>query len=162
MTDLADSVPSLKNVLARPGTFGTLFPETTDDDLVLVLQDGLAEAHLEGLLLANTDDGNGLVTPDLTSGERALVLLFAGLRLIRSELMNRPLSRKYVAGPASTEETQATNVLRDIMRAMQAQKDQVVKAMSTTLGGGGEIFAMADAYVTRIIGENNAYVTTAW
>src|SRR5881409_674858 len=80
-TDLADYTESLRNVIARPGTFADLFPETTDDGLVLVLQDALAECHLEQTLLDYEADANGLVRPTISSGQVALVMLYAGLRL---------------------------------------------------------------------------------
>jgi len=148
MEELADLVPSLRNVVARPGTFADFFPETTEDDLIAVLVDGLAECHMEGLLLRYEADEAGTLTPALTSGQGALVLLFAGVRLIRAELFNRATSRKYVASSASFEEIQATNILRDIMRELKEQKARVVDAQAT--GGSGHAFFMADQYLARL------------
>lgn len=159
-TDLADYTESLRNVVARPGTFADLFPETTDDGLVLVLQDALAECHLEQTLLTCTSDANGLVRPTLTSGQAALVVLYAGVRLIRAELFNRVTSAKYVAGPVSAETTYATNILRDIMKALQAQKDRVTSAQAVS--GANAAFYMADQYVRRDIGMTWGHPALAW
>ena len=144
-TDLANYTDSLRNIVARPGTFLDLFPETTDDHLVAVLQDGLAECHLEQVLLNYESDDMGLVHPEMLSGETAMVVLYAGLRLLKAELFNRTTSAKYVAGPVSAETTQATNILRDIMKGLQEQKDRITKMLSTA--GAGAAFVMADSYM---------------
>ena len=144
-TDLAALTDSVRNVVARPGTFTDLFPETTDDHLITVLADALAEAHMMGLLLDNQADDGYLVRPPLPSGAQALVVLYAGVRLIRAELFNRVTSAKYVAGPVSAETSYATNILRDIMAALQEQKDTVYKLL---VAGGPAVnaFLMADSY----------------
>lgn len=146
-TDLAIYTDSVRNILARPGTFRTLFPETTDDHLVAVLQDGLAEAHLEGMLLGYESDDNGFVRPVMTSGQTALIVLFGGLRLVRGELLNRVTSAKYVAGPVSADTTYATNVLRDIMKALEAQKNRLTTLLTTATAGSA--FLMADSYLAN-------------
>lgn len=150
-TDLAIYTDSVRSILARPGTFSDLFPETTDDHLIAVLADGLAEAHLEGVLLDRLADDNYLVREPLTSGQGALLVLYAGLRLIRAELFNRVTSYKYVAGPVSSEGTYATNILRDIMKALQTQKD----AVTTLILAGSTVtsaFLMADSYIINATG----------
>lgn len=149
-TDLANYTDSVRNVMARPGTFSALFPETTDDNLVQLLQDALAECHLEQCLLTHESDDNGLIRPALASGETALVVLYAGIRLIRGEMLNRITSAKYVAGPVSAETTYATNVLRDIMKALEAQKIQITSLLKASSANAA--FAMADAYVANATG----------
>jgi hypothetical protein len=78
MSDFLDNVESLKRVVATPGTFDTLFPDTTDQDLVGTLLDGIAQAQLDGLLASYTYDDTGTVTPDLSAPQSALVILYAG------------------------------------------------------------------------------------
>ncbi len=145
-TDLAIYTDAVRNVIARPGTFADLFPETTDDHLVALLADALAEAHLMGLLLDYEADDTYLTRPVLTSGQGALLTLFAGLRLIRGELLNRITSAKYVAGPVSSETTYATNILRDIMKALETQKEDIVTSLIRGVGAESA-FMMADSYV---------------
>lgn len=146
-TDLANYTDSVRNIIARPGTFTTLFPETTDDGLVQLLQDALAECHLEGALIDFEADQNGLVRPLMTSGQAAMVVLYAGIRLLRGELLNRITASKYVAGPVSAETTYATNVLRDIMKALQAQKTEVTNRLSTS--SAASAFYMGDSYAAN-------------
>jgi hypothetical protein len=146
-TDLAAYTTSVRNILARPGMFDTIFPETTDDGLVGLLQDALAECHMEATLLGYEADSNAQVRPAMMSGEIALVVLYAGIRMIRAELLNRISSSKYVAGPVSAETTYATNVLRDIMKALEVQKDAVTTKLTTL--GAGMAFFMEDQYTAN-------------
>ena len=148
MEELADAVDSLRYAVARPGTFSDFYPETTDDMLLAVLIDGMAECQLEGLLLDYSTDEDGILTPALSSGQAAMVTLFAALRFLRSELMNRNTSVAYKAGSASYETTQATNILRDIMKALQAQKDRVVDLGGAS--GASSAFYMADQFLARL------------
>jgi hypothetical protein len=160
MTDLDDLAPSVRNMIARPGTFITLFPETTSADILAVLADGLAECHLEGLLLDYAADDVGVVTPDLGSGEQALVVLFSGARLIRSELLNRATTHKRVAGPVSDEEQFSAQLLRDILVDMNGQKRRIVDNASRTMGGVGTAFSMADQYAARTYENGLVYEVT--
>jgi hypothetical protein len=148
MEELADAVDSLRYAVARPGTFADFYPETTDDMLLAVLIDGMAECQLEGLLLDYSADEDGILTPALSNGQAAMVTLFAALRFLRSELINRNTSVAYKAGSASYETTQATNILRDIMKALQAQKDRVVDLGGS--GGASSAFYMADQFLARL------------
>lgn len=148
MEELAEAVDSLRYLVARPGTFSDFYPETTEDMLIAVLVDGMAEAHLEGLLLDNDVDADGILTPALSSGQGALVVLFAAVRFLRSELINRYTQVVYEAGSAHYETTQATNILRDILKGLLAQKDRVTQAGASS--GAGSAFLMADQYLHRV------------
>lgn len=151
MDDLADATDSLRFLVARPGTFDDLYPETTDDMLIQVLMDGLAEAHLEGLLLTYLSDIDGLLTPALDSGQAALVILFAAIRFLTAELLNRNLSVRYKAGSAEYETSQSSNLLRDLLRRLQDQKDRLIAAVDVY--GGARAFYMADQYLTRVVAD---------
>lgn len=151
MDELADAVDSLKNLVARPGTFASWYPETTDDMVLAVLVDGLAECHLMGLLLDFESDDGGSIDADLSSGQGSMVVLFAAVRFMRAELFNRNTSVVYAAGTARYETTQATNILRDILKALEAQKNAIIEAIGSA-GGQSEIgFFMADQYLSRAV-----------
>lgn len=145
--DLSDSLDSLRYLVARPGTFATFYPETTDDMLLQVLIDGMAEAQLEGLLLTYQSDEDGILTPELSSGQVALVVLFGAIRFLRAELINRNTSVIYQAGTARYETTQATNILRDILKGLIDQKNSVISVGASS--GAGAAFYMADQYLSR-------------
>jgi hypothetical protein len=119
--DLSDSLDSLRYLVARPGTFTTFYPETTDDMLVSVLVDALAEAHLEGCCWTLPATRTASSPRPWPSGQVALVVLFAAVRFLRGELINRNTSVTYKAGSADYETTQATNILRDILKASRPE-----------------------------------------
>lgn len=147
-TDLGDYVDSLRGMLARPGTFVTLFPETNDDGLIQLLRDGLAEANMEQLLVGYTSDANGIVRPPMTPGGVAMVVLFAGIRLVRSEILNRVTATKYTAGPVAAEQSYSTNVLRDVAKALETQKITLINLYRSS--SAGVDFYMADAYIANM------------
>lgn len=150
MTDLASSETSLKNLVARPGKFSIVYPETTNGDLLAVLMDGFAECQLDQLFPDNAMDVNGVIAPDLTAGQVALVIITAGIRFIRAELLNRPSTRKYQAGPLDFEETIATNVMRDIMKALEQKRRDIIEVQLR--GTATNAFMMADSYLANAWG----------
>lgn len=147
-TDFGDYVDSLRAILARPGTFSDLFPETNDDGLIQLLRDGLAECNMEQLLVGYVSNINGIVRPEMPPGAAAMVVLFAGVRLVRSEILNRITSTKYVAGPVSAEQNYSTNILRDVAKQLEAQKLALIKVYSTSSAGAQ--FYMADAFIANL------------
>lgn len=159
--DLNDSLDSLRFLVARPGTFATFYPETTDDMILRTLVDGFAEAHLEGLLLDYDCDEDGILTPDLNRGQVALVVLFAAVRFLRSELINRNTSVRYKAGSAEYETAQGIQLLRDLLASLQAQKDRLVDLVDAY--GGARAFYMADQYLTRVVADYQpAHIVSGW
>lgn len=158
-TDLGDYVDSVKAILARPGTFGDLFPETTNAGLVDLMRDGLAECNMEQLLLGYSANTNGIVRPELTPGGIAMVVLFAGARLVRSEILNRITSSKYVAGPVSAEQSYSTNILRDVAKQLEAQKITLITLYRASSAGAQ--FYMADSFVANLTGHTDNGVRLA-
>ncbi len=151
--DLSDAVDKLRYSVARPGTFSTFYPETTDDMLLAVLIDGAAEAQLEGVFLTYDIDEDGIITPAMTNGQAAVIVLFAAVRFLRAELINRNTSVTYEAGSAHYETTQATNILRDILKGLEASKGRVMASIGESggsLAGGAAAFFMADQYLARL------------
>lgn len=149
MDDLTELADSVRNLVARPGTFDTLFPETTEDMVTSLLLNGLAEVQLEGLLLDVTYDDDGMLDTDITPGQGALIALFAGIRLLRAELLNRVMHRRYEAGTAVFEEDYNVTLYNQILKDLQGQKDRIVADLATEEDGYEGAFAMADQYVHR-------------
>lgn len=147
MSDLTTLVPSLQRALAVPGTFDVLFPDTLDADLSSTLLDGFAEIQLDGLLLDNVADDAGLVTPDLTRAQAALVVLYASVRVLVTEIRNRKTHVRYEGGGAVFEEDQSATMLVELLRQAQARKaDLVVQARRGALT---DAFLMVDLYCAK-------------
>lgn len=148
MSDLAELVESLKRAVAVPGTFFDVFPSTTDDDLTATLADAFAEAQLDGFLsTVELDLGTNITTPDLELSHQALVVIYAGYRILVNEVRNRKNRTNYVAGPVQAEEEQTASMLNEVLRQLgERKKDLVARAERGELYSGGA-FVLDLAYV---------------
>lgn len=148
--ELLELVPSLQRAVAPPGEFATFFPNATDDDLAAAVADAIAEAQLDGFLSGfsmNLDAGT--VTPDLSSPQQALVILYGMARVVRARISNLNNRTRYKAGPVEAEEEQSASVLVQLLRDInQRKKDMLEEAKH---GSMVRAFAMVDMYVTKSI-----------
>ena len=149
MSDLFDLVDPLKRAVAVPGEFTGSFANTTDTDLADVLLDAFAEAQLFGFFGAHGSDDDGIVTPDLSRGEGALVVIFAMCRVLNSEIRNRKTHVKYEAKGAIFEQDQSATMLVQLLKDYQAQKADLLKRATYAAGSA---FYMADQYFLRAVG----------
>lgn len=149
MSELADLVDALKRAVAVPGAFDSVFTETTETDLEDTLLDAFAEAQLFGFFPAHTADDLGEVTPDLSRGEGALIVIFAMCRILTSEIRNRKTHTRYEAGGAVFEQDQSAGMLVQLLKEFQLQKADLLKR-----GGShaASAFYMADQYFLRAVG----------
>lgn len=153
--DLSESVDSLRYLVAVPGTFATVYPDTDEDMLLQVLCDAFAECQLEGMLLTNRVDPDGFVTPAISDGQVAMVIVFAAVRLLRSTLLNANTSVTYKAGSAEYSTTQSATILKAILDDLKAQKDRLIALADGGSGAdaGNVAFYMADQYLSRQISD---------
>ena len=131
-TDLSELVESLKREVAVPGTFSTLFPETTDDDLTASLMDAFAQAQLDGFLTGNAMNDDGVVAPGLSKGAQALVVIYAGIRFLTVMLINRTSHTRYEASGAVFEQDYAASVLSQALKDLRQKKVDLTEAAKLT------------------------------
>lgn len=148
--NLSDLVPSLKRALAAPGEFDANFPEALDSDLTGTLTDAVAECMLDGFLGAVTlDVPNDAVTPDLTSAQQALVILYGMSRVLTARIANLKNRTRYEAKGVSAETEQSASVLVELLKETKERKRQLLDdARAGNLAGA---FAMVDMYVAKSI-----------
>lgn len=146
-TNVADFVDSLKAAVAIPGTFADEFPDTTDDDLAALLLDSFAETQLFGFFGTWTADDLGVVTPDLTRAEGALVVIYATVRMLRTELRNRKTHVRYEASGTVFEQDQGASTLVALLKTYEDEK-KAITALGRT-NGAATAFYMADQYISR-------------
>ncbi len=154
-TDLSTLVDSFKREVATPGTFDTAFPETSEADIIGTLQDGFAEAQLDGFFPTYTlDPATGIVAnaedPDpatngLSLAGQALVVIYAGTRVLRATFTANKTSTRYKAGPVEYETGSSSTVIVQLLRDLTDRK----KAM-TDLARGQTIDYVLDAYYGRL------------
>lgn len=148
--DLVDLVPSLKRAVAPPGEYDALFPGSVDTEVRDLLADALAEAQFDGFLNGYTlDVSTATVTPDLTSAQQALVILYAMARHLTSRLSNLKTHTRYKAGNVEAEVEQAASVLVELLREASARKKQALE--DAKAGNLANAFLMVDMYITKSI-----------
>lgn len=151
MTNLADLVGPLKREVAVPGTFASLFPLTTDLDLAAALLDAFAQAQLDGFMTTNTATDAGVVSPGLSRGAAALVVIYAGIRFLTTDLVNRKSHTRYeAAGGAVFEQDQGASILVEALKGLRAKKDALIAAAQA--GARASIgITMVDGYVVKAV-----------
>lgn len=151
-TDLSDWTNSLRRTVARPGEFTRFYPVTTDDDLVGSLLDGMGDAQLDGFLVKPTmyvAEDDGLVTPELTRPQAALVVLYAGRLFLRAELTNRRNRTKYVARGNEADTEQSASIITELLKSAEARIKDVRDRQR--LVNTASAFQMADLYLVKAV-----------
>lgn len=150
VTDLADLSDSLKRAVAPLGDFASVFATATDDDVTGALMDGFAEAQLDGWFTQywggqkDLDVTTGVVTPDLSNAQGALVVIYAAFRLTTARLLNLKNRVKYSARGADYETEQASNVLTTLLKQFADRKQALYQ--KALYSGANAAFSMADGY----------------
>lgn len=148
MSALADLVEPLKREVAVPGAFEAVFPNTSDDDLEATLLDAFAMAQLDGFFTSSTATDLGVVTPDLSRGGAALIVIYAGVRILTVELINRKSHTRYEAGGAVFEQDFAASVLVQALKELSAKKAVLLSQIQATQRAAIGI-TMVDGYFVK-------------
>lgn len=151
--DLSDLVPRLRAEVNPPGT--DLFPDATDNDFLLHMQSGFWEAYLDGIITDYEVNDDGIVTPSTGSTEfpleyQQLVIIYAGMKIVRNMLLNLPTKFRASAGSVEYERQQSANTLREILKDMQNRKNILLERLSD-LGTG------ATYYIDGVASRNDAF-----
>jgi len=155
MTDLATLVAPLKLEVAVPGEFATTFPSTTDNDLAGSLANAFGQAQLDGFFGTQTIDLTDMthptVTPDLSSGAGALVILYSSESIIRSQLRRLRTMTKYESAGSVYEVQQSASVLVEELKAVQARRLELLALIRRQLRANRAVY-VSDAYIIRAFG----------
>lgn len=158
MTDLADLAEAFKREVAIPGTFLTAYPSVSDDDIAGALMDAFSEAQLDGFFGSlDLDVDAGEVTPDLSNAGAALVVMYAGMRMVRQQI--RATKTRYKAGPVELE--QSAGALTEELKFLERRKTQLLQNAIRAGRGVGSVFTL-DAYAVRAMGNNYYGGMYAW
>jgi hypothetical protein len=160
--DLGDLVESLQREVSPPGQLDDLFPGIGDDVWIGYLSDGFWEIRLDGMLAGYIEE-DGEITPTATGGTdlprelQQLIVLYAGIRLLRNQLMNTGTLFRAQAGPVEFETQNSAQLLRDLFAELRAKRDfllgqltelglvtyayiDMVQAREASIGYGGTSF----------------------
>lgn len=151
--DLGDLIESLRREVNSPGN--EAFPNATDDDFVGHLEDAFWETVLDGLISGTAyTAADGLITqidPPATPVElgrdlQQIIVLYAGIRILRNELRNLNTGFRSKAGPVEFETTKSAQLLKDLLSELQERR----KILLTRLGDLGSVDTYyIDAIVNR-------------
>lgn len=153
MTALEDLVEPLKRELAVPGTFDTVFPNSSDDDLQAALADGFAEAQLYGFFptisLVEDPDGVWNTDPDLSAAGGALILTFTAVRTIRAQLRALTSNERYKAGPVEYETSRAATLLKGELDYLTQKLKDLIDQGQQASNASARLATVFDNYVAR-------------
>lgn len=128
--ELADYVPVLRREVSPPGS--TLFATVADPTMEGYLSDAFWEARLDGFLCGYSCSPTGVVTPldpngpDLPREQIALVVLYAGLKILRNQLINQTSRFSAKAGPVSFETENSANLMTEMAKQLSAIRDRLL------------------------------------
>ena len=156
--DLGDLIESLKREVTAPGALAP----GSDDDYLGHLQDAFWHARLRGAF-AGYEEADAIVTPingttDLPREQQQLIVLTAGLRIVRAALRNANTMFRAQAGPVEFETQQSAQTLKELL--VQLEREFRL-ALEDALAGGASAGTVAyfDAVIQRTssMGEGDAW-----
>jgi hypothetical protein len=133
--DLSDFTDSLQREVQPPGT--VLFAGVSDDTWVGYLADAFWEAKLDGFMGGYECDPDGIITPDgsgpdLTRDQVALVLIYAGIKIIRNRLIGVNSKFHAKAGPVEIEQDYSATLMTEMLKSLNAVKDRLLALKTFT------------------------------
>lgn len=148
---MATPVTELRGQLSReiniPG-FEQL-PDITNTQLDSYILDGFWECRLLGMLDAYTvTDGSEFATPigdniqassdagDLPEQYQMLVVILAGVRMIRLKVLNLAINFNAKAGPVGYEQQASATTLRAVLGSLEQRLDQLKTVYSDSISPG--------------------------
>lgn len=151
--DLSNYVETLKREVTPPGS--TLFADVGEDTWIGYLADAFWEARLDGFLSSWEASEDGIVTPSEVGGDDmprdsvALVVLYAGIKVLRNRILNINTGFRAKAGPVEYETQNSATVLAEMLKQLQGVKDRLLKARDDALNVNGTTTLLVDGYSVR-------------
>lgn len=151
---LTTLVDALKREVQPPGA--DLFSDVTQSTWVGYLADAFWEVRLDGFLPNYATDGAGVATTvvpisgttELPREMGALVVLYAGVKVLRNKILNTNTTFRAKAGPVEFEQQNSANLLVEMLKQLKATKDRVIENLDTAGGMTGAY--VLDAFSARL------------
>jgi hypothetical protein len=156
--EVVDLVPSLKREVQPPGV--ELYPGVSDADWVGHLTDAFGEARLDGFLEGYTVvemspgdaeiqplSGPDAITLQNFRHELAVVVLYAGIRVLRNRILNMNTGFRAKAGAVEFEQQNSATMLAEMLKQLRATKERILDSIDE---GDATAVTMIDAYSTRV------------
>lgn len=155
IANASELIDPLKRAVAPPGGYDTAFPDGDDDTLFAYVTDAFGEARLDGFFPESSVDWvSGDFDPEITQAEAALLVIYASMNILTTQIQNLGTKNRYVAGPVEYETEYSAGVLQNRLNAMTDRKNQLIKSISSGIPWFG------DAYWGRLT--DGVYQTDPW
>lgn len=157
--DLGDLVESLRREVSQPGAEFTTYPGASNTSFTGHLRDSFWELWIESGLLAGYTEAEGLVTPtteggeDLDRGLQQLIVIYAGIRILRNQIMATNTVFRAKAGPVEYETQKSASAAKAILDSLIERRNYIL----TTLSEQG---AVADYYIDAVMERDDGF--DAW
>lgn len=131
--DLSEYVDSLRREITPLGT--DPFSSVTSAQLTGYLADAFWEARLDGFMANYVADEDGVITnttiggADLDRRYVALVVLYAGIKVLRNRILNTSTSFRAKAGPVEFEQENSATMLAEMLKQLRATKDRILEEL---------------------------------
>lgn len=135
--DLSDYVDSLKREVVPLGS--TLFSAVTLTQWTAYLTDAFWEARLDGFMTGYAADEDGIVTNDTIGGDDldrrfvALIVLYAGIRVLRNRILNTNTGFRAKAGPVEFEQQNSATMLAEMLKQLRTTKDRILEELDSDM-----------------------------
>lgn len=131
--DLGDLIEDLQSEVNPPGS--TLVPTDDEDAWLSNLRNAFWQARLEGML-PGYQEASGSITPisptgsDLGRELQQLIIIYAGIRIIRNTIRGINTQFRASAGPVTFETQQSAQVLKGILDDLFEEKKLILLRLS--------------------------------
>lgn len=143
--DLSELVDNLKREVSPPGT--DLFPDAADADYEGYLADSFWELTLKGYITGYTENDlivtEDAATPvnDISRALQQLIIIGAGLNIVRIEFRNMDTLFRAKAGPAEFETRKSASALVELLQQLKERFDEIVALLPNTNLPGSVFYA---------------------
>lgn len=149
--DLEDLIPDLVVELNTPGA--DIYATVSTEEWVTRLRNAFWEAHLNGFMDGWTEsDGvvsklNDPTADAMTRDQQQLIILHAGMTIVRAELRSLNTLESYKAGPVEYEIQKSSQVLRALLQDMTDRINYLLQRLADT-GVARDIYYI-NSYIAR-------------
>jgi hypothetical protein len=157
--DLFELVEPLRREVSPPGE--DLFPNGSDEEFFGNLQDAFWEARLDGLLTNYTESDGSVVpisgTTELGRELQQLVVLYAGIRIVRNQLRALNTTFRAQAGPVEFETQKSAQLLKGLL-------DELIERKKFVLVQLASIGVTTTYYIDSLLAREESYtfLDTFW
>ncbi len=141
ITNAAELIEPLKRAIAGPGQFDAAYPDSDDDTLFAYITDAFGEARLDGFFSAGSVDWvSGDFDPEITQAEAALLVIYASINILTTQIRNLGTKSTYKAGPVEYSTEYSAGVLKGILDSLFVRKAQLSKTVTSGIPWFGDAY----------------------